>query len=109
MDLAHAGHALAVSLVRDSGLQLGEVLATAVSLINPGVLVIGGDVVRAQEHFMPALQERLFHRTQPLATRDLQVVTSGLGDRAGIAGAVAMVVEGVYSANAVDRTLAART
>jgi predicted NBD/HSP70 family sugar kinase len=109
MDLAHNGNPLAVSLVRSSGLQIGEVLATAVSLINPGVLVVGGDVTRAQEHFMPALKERLFQRTQPLATHDLHVVTSELGDRAGVAGGVALVVEEIYSAGSVDRALAART
>ncbi|WP_219416770.1 ROK family transcriptional regulator [Pseudonocardia nigra] len=108
MDLAHRGDPLAVSLVRSSGLQIGEVLATAVSLINPGVLVVGGDVTRAQEHFMPALKERLFQRTQPLATRDLRVTTSDLGDRAGVAGGVALVVEEIYSAGSVDRALATR-
>ena len=109
MDLAHSGNPLAVSLVRNSGLQIGEVLATAVSLVNPGVLVMGGDVNLAQEHFMPALKERLFQRTQPLATRDLVVTTSTLGERAGVAGAVALVVEEVCSAGSVDRALAAQT
>ncbi len=109
MDLAHAGNPLAVSLVRNSGLQIGEVLATAVSLVNPGVLVMGGDVNLAQEHFMPALKERLFQRTQPLATRDLVVTTSALGERAGVAGAVALVVEEVCSAGSVDRALAAQS
>jgi predicted NBD/HSP70 family sugar kinase len=107
MELAHRGDPLAVSLVRSSGLQIGEVLATAVSLINPGLLVVGGDVTQAQEHFMPALKERLYQRTQPLATHDLRVVTSELGDRAGVAGGVALVVEEIYSAGSVDRALAA--
>lgn len=106
VDLAHAGNPAAVSLVRRSGLEIGEVLATAVSLINPGLLVVGGDVIRAEEHFMPALKERLFQRTQPLATRDLQIITSRLGDRAGVTGATAMVVDAVYSAGSVDRALA---
>ncbi|WP_203454006.1 ROK family transcriptional regulator [Jiangella aurantiaca] len=106
VDLARAGDPRAVALVRRSGLQIGDVLAAAVSLLNPGALVVGGDVIRAQEHFMPALQERLHQRTQPLATQDLQVSTSVLGDGAGVAGAVAMVVEAVYSAASVDLALA---
>lgn len=103
--LAHASNPLAVSLVRAAGLQIGDVLATAVSLLNPAALVVGGDVVEAQEHFMPALKERLFRRTQPLATSDLQITTSVLGDRAGVAGAVALVVDEVYSVASVDQAL----
>jgi predicted NBD/HSP70 family sugar kinase len=97
----------AVALIREAGLQLGGVLATAVSLLNPQVLMIGGDLVEPQEHFMVSLKESLYQRTQPLATRDLQIRTSTLGDHAGVVGATSLVVEGVFSAEAVDRRLAA--
>jgi predicted NBD/HSP70 family sugar kinase len=94
-----------VSLVRDAGLLLGEVLATAVALINPSVLVIGGDIADTGEHFLRGVHEALLQRTQPLATRQLQVTTSKLGDRAGIAGAVVMVRDRVFSAEVVDARL----
>jgi len=95
-----------VAFVREAGLLLGEVLATVVSLLNPQVLMIGGDPMRAQEHFMVAVRERLYQRTQPLATRDLQIRTSTLGDRAGVIGAAHLVLDEVLSAESVDRRLA---
>jgi len=95
-----------VAFVREAGLLLGEVLATVVSLLNPQVLMIGGDPMRAQEHFMVAVRERLYQRTQPLATRDLQIRTSTLGDRAGVIGAAHLVLDEVFSAESVDRRLA---
>lgn len=98
----------AVSLIREAGHDLGGVLATAVSLLNPQALMIGGDLVEPQEHLMVSLKESLYQRTQPLATRDLQVLTSTLGDHSGVAGATRLVVEGVYSAASVDRALAAQ-
>lgn len=107
--LAQAGDARAVALVREAGLLLGDVLATAVSLLNPRTLVIGGDLVRAQEHFMGAVRERLHQRTQPLATRNLQVVTSPLGDRAGVLGAARLIIEEVFSPDAVNRALSEET
>jgi len=106
VQLAKAGDVTAISLIREAGKHLGGVLATAVSLLNPEVLMIGGDLVESQEHFMISLKESLYHRTQPLATRDLQVLTSTLGDHAGVMGAAGLVVEGVYSAESVDRILA---
>jgi predicted NBD/HSP70 family sugar kinase len=104
--LVQSGDPEAIAFTREAGLLLGDVLATAVSLLNPRVLMIGGDLVRAQEHFMAAVRERIYQRTQPLATRDLQVLTSAIGDRAGVVGATRIVVEEVYSAAAVDRRLA---
>ena len=105
-DLAQSGEFEAIELIRDAGLHLGDVLATAVSLLNPAVLVVGGDLVRAQEHFMSGLRERLHQRAQPFAIRDLQVLTSPLGDRAGVVGAARLVIEEVFSAEAVDGRLA---
>lgn len=104
-DLAQDGDLQAIELIREAGLHLGEVLATAVSLLNPQVLVVGGDLVRAQEHFMSAVRERVYQRAQPFATRDLQILTSRLGDSAGVVGAARLVIEEVFSAEAVDRRL----
>lgn len=55
---------------------------------------------------MVAVRERLYQRTQPLATRDLQIRTSTLGDRAGVIGAAHLVLDEVFSAESVDRRLA---
>jgi len=104
--LAEQGDSQAVALVRNAGLLIGDVLATSVSLLNPEVLMIGGDLQQAQDHFMAALRERLYQRTQPLATRELLVVTSSLGERSGISGAARLVVDEVFSAESIDRMLA---
>jgi predicted NBD/HSP70 family sugar kinase len=108
VELALAGHAEATRLVREAGLVIGDVLATAVSLLNPRVLALGGDLVLVQDHFVGAVCERLYQRTQPQAARGLRVVASGLGDRAGVVGAARLALEEVLSAEAVDRALAGR-
>jgi len=104
--LAEQGDTMAVALIRQAGLLIGDVLATSVSLLNPQVLIIGGDLPEEQDHFMTALRERLYQRTQPLATRELQVLTATLGERSGILGAVRLVVEEVFSTESVDQILA---
>ncbi len=107
VDLALAGEAQAVTLVREAGLMIGDVLATAVSLLNPRALVLGGDLAKAQDHFIGAVRERIYQRTQPLATRALQVRPTALDDRAGVLGLARLVLEEVFSAESVDRALAA--
>jgi predicted NBD/HSP70 family sugar kinase len=108
VELALAGHAEATRLVREAGLVIGDVLATAVSLLNPRVLALGGDLVLVQDHFVGAVRERLYQRTQPQAARGLRVVASSLGDRAGVVGAARLALEEVLSAEAVDRALTVR-
>jgi hypothetical protein len=54
------------------------------------------------------VREGIFSRSPPLATRDLRIVPSRLGDRAGAIGAATMVIEHVLSPDAVDRALGKR-
>ncbi|MDX3072871.1 ROK family transcriptional regulator [Streptomyces sp. NPDC088354] len=100
-----AGHPDAVRLAREAGRRCGEVLVTVVTLLNPGVLMIAGDL--AETHFVTGVRELLYQRALPRATRHLQVVTSRLGDRSALAGATAMVVEHLYAPDQANARLAA--
>lgn len=102
VDLARAGNPDAVRILTAAGRALGDVLSTAVSLLNPDVVVIGGDIAHAREQFVLAVRETLLHRSQPLATSRLSVTSSVLGDRAGIMGAAAMLADAIFGAQAVD-------
>ena len=98
-----SGHPEAARLAREAGQLVGEVLATVVCLLNPGVLVISGDL--AETHFLTGVREVLYGRALPRATRHLHVVAGGLGEQAGTMGAHAMVVDTVYDPAAVDAAL----
>lgn len=98
-----AGHPDACRLAREAGQLLGEVLATVVCLINPGALVIAGDL--AETNFLTGVRETLYRQSPPRATRNLIVTTGGLGEQAGVAGAHGMVIDEMYSPEAVDRSL----
>ena len=70
-------------MIRDSGRHVGEVLAAAVNLLNPAVLVVAGDMAGAYDIFVAGLRETLYGNATALATRVLQVVPSTYGDRSG--------------------------
>ena len=94
-------------IVRDAGRHLGEVLAGAVNFFNPGAIVIGGDISEAHQQLLAGVREVIFQRSLPLATGDLRIVPSRLGDRAGAIGAAIMVIEHVLAPEAVDRAIQA--
>ncbi|MGW2699031.1 ROK family protein [Streptomyces sp. NPDC001340] len=104
-DLLASGHPEAAALAREAGRQVGDVLATVVTLLNPGVLMIAGDL--AGTPFLTGVRELLYQRALPRSTAHLDVVTSRLGERAGLLGAGAMVVEHLYAPDRVEERLTA--
>ncbi|MFK0151975.1 ROK family protein [Streptomyces sp. NPDC090499] len=104
-DLLASGHPEAASLAREAGRLVGDVLATVVTLLNPGVLMIAGDL--AGTAFLTGVRELLYQRALPRSTAHLDVVTSRLGERAGLVGAGALVVEHLYAPERVEERLLA--
>ncbi|MET8845373.1 ROK family protein [Amycolatopsis sp. NPDC004625] len=97
-----AGEPAAIRLAEVAGRQVGEVLATLVCVVNPGVVVLAGDL--AEPHFAAGVREVLYRRALPRATQNLRVEIGGRGEALG--GAVAMVVDAVFAPAEVDRRLA---
>jgi predicted NBD/HSP70 family sugar kinase len=106
--LVRAGEPLAIQIVRDAGRHLGEVLASSVNFFNPGAIVIGGDISDAHQQLLAGVREVIFQRSLPLATGDLRIVPSRLGDRAGVIGAAIMVIEHILDPEAIDKAIEAR-
>ncbi|TGN78134.1 ROK family protein [Streptomyces bauhiniae] len=104
-DLLAAGHPEAAALAREAGRQVGDVLATVVTLLNPGVLMIAGDL--AGTPFLTGVRELLYQRALPRSTAHLDVLTARLGERAGLIGAGALVVEHLYAPERVEERLTA--
>jgi predicted NBD/HSP70 family sugar kinase len=103
--LVREGNLEAIRLVRGAGRSIGEVLAASVNFFNPRVIVLGGDIGEVGEHLLAGLREVIIRRSPPLATRNLRIVPSALGDRAGITGAAMMVIEEILAPDAVEHAL----
>ena len=103
MTLVRGGSVLATQLLRAAGRTIGEVLASAVSLLNPSVIVIGGSLAEAGDPLLAGVREVVYRRSLPLATANLRIVQASAGDLAGVLGASVMVIDHVLSPAAVDR------
>jgi predicted NBD/HSP70 family sugar kinase len=101
--LVRGGSVLATRLVREAGRTIGEVLASAVSLLNPSVIVIGGSLSAAGDALLAGVREVVYRRSLPLATAELRIVPASAGDLAGVVGAAVMVIDEVLAPEAVDR------
>ncbi|MEO3890117.1 ROK family transcriptional regulator [Nonomuraea sp. B5E05] len=103
--LVQAGDPAAIARTQEAGRTLGLVLATAVSLLNPGVLVLAGDMADTREHYLTGIREVVHRRSLPYTTANLEIVTTSLGERAGIVGMAVIVMQHVLSTSAVDATI----
>jgi predicted NBD/HSP70 family sugar kinase len=106
VELAHAGDPEVRRMIRDSGRHIGEVVASAVNLLNPKVLVIAGDLAGAYETFVAGLRETLYGNATAMSTRELEVVPAAHGSHSAVAGTAAMVLDEVLSPRAVDALMA---
>lgn len=106
--LAAGGDPEAKHQLRESGRQLGEVLAVAINLLNPQAVVLGGDMGAAFDVYAAGVRESVYARASALATRDLRFLPATYGDRAGLVGCAAMALDQVLSPAAVDARLLRR-
>jgi predicted NBD/HSP70 family sugar kinase len=100
--LIRAGDPSAVRLARRAGRILGEATADAVSLLNPSVVVIGGQLAHADEQLLAGIREVVYQRCLPLATRSLQIVRSSLDRRAGIIGLARLLADTILAPGQLD-------
>ncbi|SDG87092.1 ROK family transcriptional regulator [Microbacterium pygmaeum] len=101
IDLVKRGNIEAIQAVRQAGRDIGEVLTTCVSLVNPSVIAIGGSMARVGEHLIAGVREVVYTRSTPLATEHLSIVQSLTAERAGVLGASVLAVEHALSPEAL--------
>ncbi len=101
--LLAAGDITAVRLTREAGRRIGEVLAAVVCVLNPSVLIINGDL--ASNPLLSGIRESLYPRSLPRATRNLDVRIGGLGQDAARMGLTKVLVDRVFSAEAINARL----
>src|ERR687893_659598 len=87
----------ALTIIRRSGRLIGQTLASAVNVLNPSMIVIGGGVSRVGHALLAEVRSAVYQRSLPLATRNLPIVMSELDDVAGVVGASVMAASEVLS------------
>ncbi|MCX7669258.1 MAG: ROK family protein [Anaerolineae bacterium] len=85
---AAAGDALALAVLADAAQALGAGLGTAINLMNPERIVLGGGVTKSGDHWWQTVQTTA--REHALPQMRVEIVPAGLGDDAPLWGAAAL-------------------
>jgi predicted NBD/HSP70 family sugar kinase len=100
--LIRAGDPVAARLARRAGRILGEAVADTVSVLNPAVVVIGGQLAHAEDQLLAGIREVVYQRCLPLATRSLQLVRTQLDLRAGVLGLALLLTDAILAPHQME-------
>ena len=90
---AHAGDELCRRAFREAGVAAGRVVGGICNLVNPELVIVGGDLIVAGELLVDAVREGLEQTSIPAVRADVAVVAATLGDRAELLGAIGLAIE----------------
>lgn len=95
------GDQRAVALVHDAGRLVGTVLATVVTILNPHLVRVGGEI-GSLPPFLTGITETLRQQAHEIAARGLDVGPAVLRDQAQLVGMAGLAAEAVLAPAAVD-------
>jgi predicted NBD/HSP70 family sugar kinase len=105
---ARAGDAGARRIVADVGGHLGVAVASLMNVLNPGVVVLGGEITGVGELLLGSVRAAVRDRSVVTTFEDTGIMTSNLGDRAIAVGAATMVLQAALADRALFPEMAAR-
>jgi predicted NBD/HSP70 family sugar kinase len=99
LQLAREGDLGCQRVIADAGRAIGLVVAELLNVLNPELVVVGGELAGAGDLLLEGVRASINRAALPAAAGSSRLVAGILGDRAQVLGAVALVV------SESDRTL----
>lgn len=94
---AEQGHPVVRRILEETGNHLGLAIANLINLLNPELVVLGGNLAVVSPYAMPAIQRVLRENALDALTPDVDIIISPLGPESVPMGGVALAMEGVLS------------
>ncbi|GGJ47410.1 ROK family protein [Deinococcus roseus] len=92
----HEGEPIAMALIEDAGKRIGVALANVVNLLNPQLIVIGGEGIRLPGRYFEQMEQHLRLNVYPGLNVDLDIRTEHWGDEGWARGAASLVLQSTF-------------
>ncbi|MEF9923878.1 MAG: ROK family transcriptional regulator [Muribaculaceae bacterium] len=77
---------LCIEIVEEIGYELGKYIAGLINIFNPELVIIGGALSRTGDYITQPIKTAIRKHSLNLVSKDSVILTSKLGDKAGIIG-----------------------
>lgn len=93
---AESGNELALHLWGEVGTYLGLALANAINLIDPTLVLIGGEILAVIDYVLPKMREIVMARSLKNLKNTIAIATVGLGRDSVAVGAATLVLRDLF-------------
>ena len=96
---------LALEVVREAGKYLGISISNLLNLVNPEIIVLGGDLIQAEAVFLDEVKTAAFNRSISKVADETSIITSELGEDVIPIGAATLVIFNAFLPLNIRQTL----
>ncbi len=107
LELCADGDTAAQRLIGDAGRSIGVAVAGLCNILNPQMVIIGGDLAAAGDVLLAPMDDVVRRRAVPSAVAGFELAAGVLGERAEMLGALAVVMRDSDLVDQVDLGVAA--
>ena len=97
IDAANMGDQYSVQILSTLGYKLGKGISILIHLFNPELIVLGGKLAKAKQFIMIPIQQTLNQYCIPRLRETTDIQISNLNEKAGLLGAVSLVLENIFT------------
>ena len=94
--LCRQGDSKILHLITEASSYIGHAVADAVNLLNPSKVIIVGRLVEASDLVTATIKEVVYQRAGALATKNLEIHESKLGDDAALLGSAQLGLDAFF-------------
>ena len=90
LERARRGDSVALSVLERGGRAIGCALSVAISLLDPEIVILGGDLINGEDLMLPIIWDQIRLQTRPRSLEIVKLVVSGLGLDIRLKGAASL-------------------
>jgi predicted NBD/HSP70 family sugar kinase len=95
----HSGDRFTINLFANISEHLSKVITIMLHMLNPEVIILGGELTAAGQYLLNPLQQHLNAYALPQLLKDCKIITSTMGDNASLLGNVTFMLEYMLKKN----------
>ncbi len=96
IDAARAGEARAYAIIEKAGCYFGKGIANLVNLLNPEIVIVGGDFLTARDLMFPVIKEQFSKNSLKVSGKGLDIIPTTFGEMVGAIGAGTRVLQEIF-------------